>query len=70
MVAEVMYPAIVAVTDMQTVMEYGIMRMPALVVNETLVSMGKVLKTDTAASQKCLNFLPDSLCSEFFSQIL
>ena len=33
------------ITDMQKVMEYGVMRMPALVVNEKVVSMGKVLKT-------------------------
>ena len=33
------------VTDMQKVMEYGVMSMPALVVNEKVVSMGKVLKT-------------------------
>lgn len=32
------------VTDMQKVMEYGVMRMPVLVVNEKIVSMGKVLK--------------------------
>lgn len=32
------------VTDMQKIMEYGVMRMPALVVNEQVVSMGKVLK--------------------------
>lgn len=29
---------------MQKVMKYGIMSMPALVVNEKVVSMGKVLK--------------------------
>lgn len=33
------------VTDLQKVMEYGVMSMPGLVVNETVVSMGKVLKT-------------------------
>lgn len=33
------------VTDMQKVMEYGVMSMPALVVNEKVVSMGKVLKS-------------------------
>lgn len=33
------------ITDMQKVMEYGVMSMPALVVNEQVVSMGKVLKT-------------------------
>lgn len=32
------------VTDMQDIMEYGVMRMPALVVNEQVISMGKVLK--------------------------
>lgn len=32
------------ITDMAKVMEYGVMRMPALVVNENIVSMGKVLK--------------------------
>ena len=32
------------ITDMEKIMEYGVMRMPALVVNEKVVSMGKVLK--------------------------
>ena len=32
------------ITDMQKVMEYGVMSMPAVVVNEKVVSMGKVLK--------------------------
>lgn len=32
------------ITDLQKVMEYGVMSMPALVVNERVVSMGKVLK--------------------------
>lgn len=32
------------ITDMQKIMEYGVMNMPALVVNEKVVSMGKVLK--------------------------
>ena len=32
------------ITDMQKVMEYGVMSMPALVVNEKVVYMGKVLK--------------------------
>ena len=32
-------------TDMAKIMEYGVMSMPALVVNEKVVSMGKVLKT-------------------------
>ena len=34
------------ITDMEKVMEYGVMSMPALVVNEKVVSMGKVLKSD------------------------
>ncbi|MGN0460139.1 MAG: thioredoxin family protein [Ruminococcus sp.] len=33
------------ITDMEKVMEYGAMSMPAIVVNERIVSMGKVLKT-------------------------
>jgi small redox-active disulfide protein 2 len=33
------------ITDMAKVIEYGVMSMPALVVNEKVVSMGKVLKT-------------------------
>ena len=33
------------ITDMQKVMAYGVMSMPALVVNEKVVSMGKVLKS-------------------------
>ena len=32
------------ITDMEKVMEYGVMSMPAIVVNEKVVSMGKVLK--------------------------
>ena len=32
------------ITDMEKVMAYGIMSMPAIVVNEQVVSMGKVLK--------------------------
>ena len=32
------------VTDMEKVMAYGVMRMPALVVNEKVVAYGKVLK--------------------------
>lgn len=34
------------ITDMQRVMEYGVMNMPALVVNENIVSMGKALKAN------------------------
>lgn len=33
------------ITDMEKVMGYGVMSMPALVINEKVVSMGKVLKT-------------------------
>ena len=32
------------VTDLQKIMEYGAMSMPALVVNEKVVSVGRVLK--------------------------
>lgn len=32
------------ITDMQKVMEYGVMSIPAIVVNDKVVSMGKVLK--------------------------
>ena len=33
------------VTDMEKIMVYGGMSMPAIVINETVVSSGKVLKT-------------------------
>ena len=33
------------ITDLAKVMEYGVMSMPAIVVNDKVVSMGKVLKT-------------------------
>lgn len=36
------------ITDMQKIMEYGVMSMPALVVNEKVVAMGKVLKSADA----------------------
>ena len=32
------------ITDMQKVMEYGVMSMPAVVVNEKVVSTGRILK--------------------------
>lgn len=32
------------ITDMEKVMTYGVMSMPAIVVNERVVSMGRVLK--------------------------
>lgn len=34
------------ITDMEKIMTYGVMSMPALVVNEKVVSMGKILKVD------------------------
>ena len=34
------------VTDLQTIATYGVMQMPALMVDERVVSVGKVLKTD------------------------
>ena len=33
------------ITDMEKIMEFGVMSMPAIVVNEKVVSFGKVLKT-------------------------
>ena len=33
------------ITDMNIVMEYGVMNMPAIVMNEQVVSMGKILKS-------------------------
>ena len=33
------------VTDMEKIMQYGVMSMPALVVNEQVASVGKVLKS-------------------------
>ena len=32
------------ITDMQKIMAYGVMSIPALVINEQVVSMGKALK--------------------------
>lgn len=43
------------ITDMEKVMTYGVMSMPAIVVNEQVVSMGKVLKS--ADVKKLLNSL-------------
>lgn len=43
------------ITNMQKVAEYGVMSMPAIVVNEKVVSMGKVLKADDVV--KLLNKL-------------
>ena len=33
------------ITDMEQVMNYGVMSMPAIVINEKVVSVGKILKT-------------------------
>ena len=41
------------ITDMEKVMAYGVMSMPAIVVNDQVVSMGKVLKA--ADVEKLLN---------------
>ena len=43
------------ITDMEKVMEYGVMSMPAIVVNDQVVSMGKVLKA--ADAEKLLHKL-------------
>ncbi|MGM9588017.1 MAG: thioredoxin family protein [Candidatus Limivicinus sp.] len=45
------------ITDMEKVMAYGVMRMPALVVNEQVVSIGQVLKA--AEVEKLLRKLVD-----------
>ncbi len=45
------------ITDMHKVIEYGVMRMPALVINKKVVAMGKVLKSsDIIALLKKLGF--------------
>ena len=38
------------ITDIQKIMEYSVMSMPALVVNEKVVSTGKVLKSNDVLS--------------------
>ena len=45
------------ITDLKEVMAYGVMRMPALVVNEQVASMGQVLKA--AEVEKLLRKLVD-----------
>ena len=34
------------ITDVKEIMEYGVMSTPALVINEEVVSMGKILKAE------------------------
>lgn len=46
------------ITDMEKIMEYGVMSMPAIVVNEKVVSMGKILKAGDV--EKLLRKLGDS----------
>ena len=43
------------ITDMEKVMQYGVMSMPALVICEKIASVGKVLKPDEvrALIEKC-----------------
>ncbi len=41
------------ITDMEKIAEYGVMRTPALVINEQIVSMGRVL--NSAEIEKMLN---------------
>lgn len=38
------------ITDMAKIMQYGVMSMPAIVINEKVISMGKVLKTTEVES--------------------
>lgn len=44
------------ITDLQKVMGYGVMRTPAIVVNEKVISVGKVLKAKNVQKllQQCL----------------
>lgn len=45
------------ITDMAKIMEYGVMSVPAIVVNDKVVSMGKVLKSaDVQALLQKLGF--------------
>lgn len=45
------------ITDMEKIMSYGVMSMPAIVINEKVVSMGKVLKaTDVEKLIRSLGF--------------
>ena len=41
------------ITDMEKVMEYGVMAMPAIVVNDKVVSMGKLLKAADVEKLLC-----------------
>ena len=41
------------ITDMEKVMEYGVMAMPAIVVNDQVVSMGKLLKAADVEKLLC-----------------
>lgn len=41
------------ITDMEKVMEYGVMSMPAIVVNDQVVSMGKLLKAADVEKLLC-----------------
>ena len=41
------------ITDMEKVMEYGVMSMPAIVVNDKVVSMGKLLKAADVEKLLC-----------------
>lgn len=41
------------ITNMAKVMEYGVMSMPALVMNEKVVSMGRVLKVSDVEKLLC-----------------
>ena len=47
------------ITDMEKVMAYGVMSMPAIVVNDKVVSMGKVLKAADVEQ-----FLPQPDCGD------
>ena len=48
------------ITDMEKIMAYGVMSMPALMIDDKIVSAGKVLKTAPYIShlKVCLGFSP------------
>ncbi|MDD6573214.1 MAG: thioredoxin family protein [Thermoflexaceae bacterium] len=63
-----LYAEVEFITDMEKVMSYGVMSMPAIVVNEQVVSMGKVLKA--AQAEKLLEKQADSLINPLKSDII
>ena len=54
--------AVEYITDMEKVMQYGVMQMPAIVVNEKVVSMGKLLKASEVEKLLAQSAQPASNC--------